>query len=60
VGLTDIPTPEELDEWVERLERGYAVTGMMPRFIEGYKALYHGQAKLPLKPQPNSQMELPL
>ena len=34
-----IPTAEDLDAWVAALKSGHAVTGMMPRFVEGYRRL---------------------
>lgn len=34
-----IPTAKELDEWVAAMEKGQAVTEMLPRFVAGYRAL---------------------
>lgn len=38
-GNMKIPTAEELDAWECALKKGQAVTGMMPRFLEGYRRL---------------------
>jgi hypothetical protein len=34
-----IPTSSDLDAWVAALKTGHAVTGMLPRFVEGYRRL---------------------
>ena len=36
-----IPTPDEVDEWVEKLAKGQGVANFLPRLVLAYRRLYH-------------------
>lgn len=36
-----IPTPDEVDRWIEGLEKGQARTNFLPRLVLAYRKLYH-------------------
>ncbi len=36
-----IPTPDEVDVWVEKLAKGQGVVNFLPRLVLAYRRLYH-------------------
>lgn len=38
-----VPSPEEVDDWIYRLESGEATTGFIDRLVRGYKKLYRAR-----------------